>query len=1354
MVSSLVEEFHDIKYQEYEGLDGLPYETDLQLDWSDTTVMPVKRKREPQFTTGPNPRLVIKRIRAPDEQSFNDHMKRLILREARCLNYAKHRHIIRFETAFYLESQDESRSFMGIVMDRAEGDIRAYLKCQMSSEKNSKICGWFQCLSNAVAYVHGLGITHRDIKPPNILVKDGKVLLADFGISKLGLVKTLPTTQPNDPRSRTPQYAAPEVEDGSTRGRSADIFSLGAVFLEMLVAYSYPTERQSLSSVIHLSPNDSSYAKRLNDVHLWMTALQQRMTPEEAWQNMIICTCQDMLSPDRDERPSIESVYQRIKSVPSPSNSTPTCCSLMLEGEDVTDDQRLVEACKSPENIDEVRELVSSKRGDPRTVGVLHQASAHGSDKVVEYLLSQGAPVDLRDYSNQTALHCAAGYGHKTTVEILLKKRADVNVRDDEGRTPLFYASGHGNADIVSKLLMSKAQVVTQDHNRQTALHFAAKGRRQSFSNHIRVIELLLGRAADINARDAKGRTPQEYAKSKGHDHRASLLGNDAPGSILVQDKSLTDPSSMTVKNIARIIQPPRQYCDDDIQQVADQLKDVEPGLEQYTKICIVLHNSMQSTDDVYKVLKRFSEKKTTDHRLPFKKEELIDVLDSPGALARFEKEQQKVLIDTPTFQKLDTHYNLRQDQWRGSLKEIGVLGQGDSGVVYKVGLGNSDQIYALKTIERSKRKAGEELAMLKRASHKNIVRLVGSFTSPQFIGILMDPAADYNLAMYLDESTIDPQKESLLLRYFGCLVDALSYLHHEVYVRHNDIKPQNILVHRGQVFLADFGISLDWKETMRTTTWAPAARTPLYCAPEVTREGQSRNSTADIWSLGCVFLEMMTVLKGRHVKEISTFLGDRGSRGSSYGERLSDVLLWIRILEEENNDITNEPFEWIHDMLQHEPKARPGASRLRKILQEKSDSNAGLSFFGDCCRRNTVALRERNDSRQLEEIFDDSPIEKDTRIAAVGWSGERRLYIQGTDGGIREAARKQYGSSWEGGRPEDKIAKGKLRTPIAATAWQQIGGHRQPVVRVYFLDNNDLIQERSWNPVLGWTDGALSRHRIQAAPTSELAVTSWGDGNIILCYQDIDNSIRILHGWAPRSEWRRGSILRDEAAIGSPLAAINFEHLGHRGLRLYCKFEEAEFGELCWDKVEDEGRENPDPYRGGYSRTATPGSSITAVAFKQVDLEMFIYYSSPADGIIENRYSGGWLGWDTRVGNGTLTGPISALRLENGSMAAYFVDGSNLMEVVREDGNWSQTVIMASQEERTLVNPGEQPGTQPLNNKPKTDPGSSESTHHLVPRLESPKTPSGCRSILWSTASYFRSIFSCLGGTLVRRRK
>jgi serine/threonine protein kinase len=75
--------------------------------------------------------------------------------------------------------------------------------------------------------------------------------------------------------------------------------------------------------------------------------------------------------------------------------------------------------------------------------------------------------------------------------------------------------------------------------------------------------------------------------------------------------------------------------------------------------------------------------------------------------------------------------------------------------------------------------------------------------------------------------------------------------------IRHKDIKPQNILVKGMNVLITDFGTALDWsKDSGATTSGHPGPTSVNYIAPEVA-EHEDRNESSDIWSLGCVFLEM-----------------------------------------------------------------------------------------------------------------------------------------------------------------------------------------------------------------------------------------------------------------------------------------------------------------------------------------------------------------------------------------------------------------------------------------------------------------------------------------------------------------
>lgn len=391
-------------------------------------------------------------------------------------------------------------------------------------------------------------------------------------------------------------------------------------------------------------------------------------------------------------------------------------------------------------------------------------------------------------------------------------------------------------------------------------------------------------------------------------------------------------------------------------------------------------------------IMDKFVNYGITDFRLPLQRSDISHIL-APGTCARFEREQEKVLTTTFRCEQLGEHGNLGTDNWQSNWQPIEELGKGNSGEVHKVKSSDTSKIFALKLIPRGagdqEARAEEELNLLKRVAHNHIISLVGSFTSPNFFGLLMVPAAQYNLDRYLVEAVIDPDKRVLLWSYFGCLVNALCYLHNTAYIRHNDIKPQNVLVDGSRVLLTDFGISLDWSETLQTTTFGPAAMTPMYSAPEVTGEDQSRNTFSDIWSLGCVFLEMMTVLKERSVHDFRQYLSEKSTNSGTYSQNLSHIRRWINILGANLNGPEKRFLETIDHMIADNPQSRPTAERLRREILG-FDSSSTQSFFGDCCRTTSSTEEEPNTTMSQEEATEEFPIEQHTSIAAVSWTGEQ----------------------------------------------------------------------------------------------------------------------------------------------------------------------------------------------------------------------------------------------------------------------------------------------------------------------------------------------------------------------------
>lgn len=238
-----------------------------------------------------------------------------------------------------------------------------------------------------------------------------------------------------------------------------------------------------------------------------------------------------------------------------------------------------------------------------------------------------------------------------------------------------------------------------------------------------------------------------------------------------------------------------------------------------------------------------FITERLSDFALPYTEENLPNAIKGATSRRRFLDLQNLVLrTHAADLEKGGNHMYFPQsaDAYFQSLKE---LGDGGFGQVDHVWSRLSLRDFARKRIPRGRSfkrdkqaiaSFEKELENLKLLSHRHLVKLIGSYTDKHWVGLIMDPVADMDLAAYLNIE-IDPrERQTCLRRFYGCLANAVLYLHQNK-IRHKDIKPRNVLVKGTDVFLTDFGTSRHWTDGSRsTTTGTVPARTPRYCPPEV----------------------------------------------------------------------------------------------------------------------------------------------------------------------------------------------------------------------------------------------------------------------------------------------------------------------------------------------------------------------------------------------------------------------------------------------------------------------------------------------------------------------------------------
>lgn len=212
---------------------------------------------------------------------------------------------------------------------------------------------------------------------------------------------------------------------------------------------------------------------------------------------------------------------------------------------------------------------------------------------------------------------------------------------------------------------------------------------------------------------------------------------------------------------------------------------------------------------------------------------------------------------------------------------------------------------------------------------------------------LVMSPIADPgNLVVFLNKQQ-PGDRDPALLTIMGCLITGLAILL-EAKIRHHDIHPWNILVHKGVPLYTDFGLSYDFENSKQSRTEEDTRHQPQFAAPEYFN-GQFRDSKSEIFALGGVLYEIMAVylnhssmLKQRATVSETRFgiwEESQKARWALQGEALTEItdhlsITWLNI---------------ITFMLEPNPEHRFGLNAIMDFA--KRDGYGAWSVCDDCTR-------------------------------------------------------------------------------------------------------------------------------------------------------------------------------------------------------------------------------------------------------------------------------------------------------------------------------------------------------------------------------------------------------------------
>lgn len=228
-----------------------------------------------------------------------------------------------------------------------------------------------------------------------------------------------------------------------------------------------------------------------------------------------------------------------------------------------------------------------------------------------------------------------------------------------------------------------------------------------------------------------------------------------------------------------------------------------------------------------------------------------------------------------------------------------------------------------------------KEVKLLQQLNHPNIINYSISFIERNELYIVLELADGGDLSKLIKyfQRRHEYLSEKIITKYFSQVCLAVRYIHSKR-ILHRDIKPANIfMTSDGCVKLGDFGLGRFFGQNTRDAH--SYVGTFYYMSPERIRES-GYDFSSDVWSLGCVLYELITLFSPFSVSHNKT-----NYSGTFIGYQVTDSLQWIidRILRgeypslEKFSSISRELRQLAIKCLSLKPEDRPDMDLVCRVV-------------------------------------------------------------------------------------------------------------------------------------------------------------------------------------------------------------------------------------------------------------------------------------------------------------------------------------------------------------------------------------------------------------------------------------